>query len=290
MPQLRDPTSSQTKPSSSRNIAHAQDASNKEENEVDKEAEEIVRRFKEELDLDREYGRDDEEDREEVGMGEPGVNGKPGLEGSDQRPRESRDGPVNLPATPNPKSKSRETDPLALLASLSTPKDLKPPPTSSSNPDSPTEDLDPTYARLLSLKPARSEVEFPNVPKKPVDGSPAASKGKTETTGMKKAGWEIPGWTNDRDDDLDSWCCESRSVRPIAQPAFRPTLIAPYLNVVVGICNADATLICVTCDSDPYCRTCWMEGHGDGPEKEKGHRVKEFVRKRDLVELGGEGV
>jgi len=33
-----------------------------------------------------------------------------------------------------------------------------------------------------------------------------------------------------------------------------------------------------------------MEGHGDGPEKEKGHRVKEFVRKKDLVELGGEGV
>ena len=63
-----------------------------------------------------------------------------------------------------------------------------------------------------------------------------------------------------------------------------------FTNILVGICNADATLICMTCDSDPYCRTCWMEGHGDGPEKEKGHRVKEFVRKKDLVELGGEGV
>lgn len=218
----RIPTTSQTQPANSRNPSTAQDTPDKDqengEREVDREAEEIVRRFKEEVDLDREYGRGDEEEQGEVGSSEPGVDGKSSLEKSDQVPRESGDGTGDLPGTPNPKSKSRESDPLALLASLSTPKDLKAPPVSSSNPDSPTEELDPTYARLLSLKPARSGVEFPSVPKKPVDGSAATGKTNAGATSTKKAGWEIPGWTNDRDDDLGSWCCESCSV-PLSSPS-----------------------------------------------------------------------
>ena len=207
--------SPQAEPTGRRNTdkvhADANEGVDDDDKEVDREAEEIVRRMKEEVDLDREYGRDheDEDEREEVGKEE---TGNPSLEASETGPREVVGGNGDLPATPNSKSKSKASDPLALLASLSTPKDLKEPPASSSNPDSPTEELDPTYARLLSLKPARSGVEFPSVPKKAVDGSTVAGSGKGGAAGTKKAGWEIPGWTNDRDNDLDSWCCESWSI------------------------------------------------------------------------------
>lgn len=46
-------------------------------------------------------------------------------------------------------------------------------------------------------------------------------------------------------------------------------------GAVSGICNKDATLICLGCDGDAYCRECWNDGHGDGGEK--GHRVKKLV-------------
>ncbi|CEH15640.1 Membrane trafficking and cell signaling protein HRS, contains VHS and FYVE domains [Ceraceosorus bombacis] len=40
---------------------------------------------------------------------------------------------------------------------------------------------------------------------------------------------------NEEEEDMEGWCC---------------------------ICNEDASLQCVGCDSDPYCSQCWAEGHG----------------------------
>ncbi|KAL1408484.1 hypothetical protein Q8F55_005296 [Vanrija albida] len=66
-------------------------------------------------------------------------------------------------------------------------------------------------------------------------------------------GWNIPGYDDGRDEDLDSWC---------------------------SICNKDAELRCRGCDGDLYCRECWAEGHGAGPGKEQGHKVERFAWSR----------
>lgn len=55
------------------------------------------------------------------------------------------------------------------------------------------------------------------------------------------------------DEEMDSWCV---------------------------ICNEDATLRCVGCDGDLYCRECWEEGHR-GPDagfEERKHRALVFSR------------
>lgn len=47
------------------------------------------------------------------------------------------------------------------------------------------------------------------------------------------------------------------------------------------ICNDDATLQCIGCDGDLYCRNCWMEGHkgDDAGYEERMHRAMEFGRR-----------
>ncbi|KAK4989170.1 hypothetical protein LTR66_007127 [Elasticomyces elasticus] len=67
----------------------------------------------------------------------------------------------------------------------------------------------------------------------------------------KASKFTLPTFT---DEDIDSWCI---------------------------ICNDDATVKCLGCDGDLYCRACWREGHtgkGVGFE-ERTHKAKEFRRK-----------
>jgi hypothetical protein len=49
------------------------------------------------------------------------------------------------------------------------------------------------------------------------------------------------------------------------------------------ICQDDATLKCLGCDGDLYCRNCWMEGHkGESAGfEERTHRAVEFVKGGD---------
>lgn len=49
------------------------------------------------------------------------------------------------------------------------------------------------------------------------------------------------------------------------------------------ICQDDATLKCLGCDGDLYCRNCWMEGHkGESAGfEERRHRAVEFVKGGD---------
>ncbi|KAK1926592.1 hypothetical protein DB88DRAFT_482389 [Papiliotrema laurentii] len=85
-------------------------------------------------------------------------------------------------------------------------------------------------------------------------GAPKASGPVLPTVPKREVGqgWNLPGYNDSRDNDLDSWCC---------------------------ICNKDAELVCAGCDDDLYCTECWREGH----EFEK-HRVKKFVwGKKKLV-------
>ena len=58
------------------------------------------------------------------------------------------------------------------------------------------------------------------------------------------------------------------------------------------ICNDDATLKCLGCEGDLYCRNCWMEGHrGESAGlEERRHRAVEFVKggdkKKQLIGAG----
>ncbi|KAF1969001.1 hypothetical protein BU23DRAFT_408489, partial [Bimuria novae-zelandiae CBS 107.79] len=75
-------------------------------------------------------------------------------------------------------------------------------------------------------------------------------------------------------------------------PSFSPTKKPPNIQASLAkkldeeietwciICSDDATLRCLGCDGDLYCRKCWMEGHrGEGVgREERGHRAVEFVK------------
>ncbi|KAJ4345779.1 uncharacterized protein N0V89_011914 [Didymosphaeria variabile] len=75
-------------------------------------------------------------------------------------------------------------------------------------------------------------------------------------------------------------------------PSFAPTKKAPTVQSSFAknlddevetwcvICSDDATLRCLGCDGDLYCRNCWMEGHrGESAGfEERRHRAVEFVK------------
>ncbi|KAL1603971.1 hypothetical protein SLS60_005563 [Paraconiothyrium brasiliense] len=75
-------------------------------------------------------------------------------------------------------------------------------------------------------------------------------------------------------------------------PSFAPTKKPPTIQSSFAkkiddeietwciICNDDATLRCLGCDGDLYCRKCWMEGHrGESAGfEERRHRAVEFVK------------
>ena len=75
-------------------------------------------------------------------------------------------------------------------------------------------------------------------------------------------------------------------------PSFSPTKKPPKIQSNIAkklddeietwciICNDDATLRCLGCDGDLYCRKCWMEGHrGESAGyEERRHRAVEFVK------------
>ena len=75
-------------------------------------------------------------------------------------------------------------------------------------------------------------------------------------------------------------------------PSFSPTKKPPKIQSSLAnklddeietwciICSDDATLRCLGCDGDLYCRKCWMEGHrGEGAGlEERRHRAVEYVK------------
>ncbi|KAF1986152.1 hypothetical protein K402DRAFT_394007 [Aulographum hederae CBS 113979] len=71
--------------------------------------------------------------------------------------------------------------------------------------------------------------------------------------------------------------------RALRKPPFPTTSTNSFPNTEIEtwciICTAPATLKCLGCDGDLYCRRCWMEGHrGEGAGlEERGHRGVEFV-------------
>ncbi len=74
------------------------------------------------------------------------------------------------------------------------------------------------------------------------------------------------------------------SFSPKKKPPEFETNLAGNLDEVdtwCTICTDDATLRCLGCDGDLYCRTCWMEGHRGRSAgfEEQRHRALEFVRR-----------
>lgn len=113
----------------------------------------------------------------------------------------------------------------------------------------PQDDLDRTQAiedaltaRLAALSsPSPSQTDALGLPSAP-SFSPAKKPPNIQSSLAKKL-----------DDEIETWCI---------------------------ICSDDATLRCLGCDDDLYCRKCWMEGHrGEGAGfDERRHRAVEFVK------------
>ena len=84
-----------------------------------------------------------------------------------------------------------------------------------------------------------------------------APSSSTKTKANQKAGDALakskakPKAPTFTDDEIDSWCC---------------------------ICNEDGAVRCLGCEGDIYCQECWREGHGSGPDQERGHRAVQFVK------------
>ncbi|WOO77883.1 Abscission/NoCut checkpoint regulator [Vanrija pseudolonga] len=124
-------------------------------------------------------------------------------------------------------------------------------------PDLVDEDDEPldaeSKARMDALLGLRGPSLFPATPTR--DPKPKDSNALGPPPRAPGQGWNIPGYDDGRDEDLDSWC---------------------------SICNKDAELRCRGCDGDLYCRECWAEGHGAGPGKEQGHKVERFTWSRKV--------
>lgn len=122
------------------------------------------------------------------------------------------------------------------------------------------EDDDEDQAKIDALMRLQGPSLFPSVPssaplKKGELGPPPKVPGQ---------GFNLPGFNDARDEDLDSWCSA-------CEPHASPVALTP------GICNKDAEVKCVGCEGDLYCRECWGEGHGTGPGQERGHKAVKFV-------------
>lgn len=48
------------------------------------------------------------------------------------------------------------------------------------------------------------------------------------------------------------------------------------------VCNEDATIRCVGCDGDLFCRQCFKEIHDD--EEYRQHQTKSYVAKKESIE------
>ncbi|KAI9635631.1 uncharacterized protein MKK02DRAFT_44329 [Dioszegia hungarica] len=105
--------------------------------------------------------------------------------------------------------------------------------------------VDARMAMLLGLPGPSIHPGGPKLPSAPTS-KPAQGR-------QAGQGWNLPGWEDGRDEDLDSWCC---------------------------ICNKDATVQCAGCDDDVYCDECWRDGHGPGGEQ--GHRARRFTHGKKL--------
>ena len=134
--------------------------------------------------------------------------------------------------------------PAALQDSLnlpSTPSRLKEVPNSADH-EPPTYEDSELEARFSKL--GMGSLGLPSTPT-----SAPSSKPKVVASLKPKNNTNLPTYT---DEDIDSWCC---------------------------ICNEDGEMRCLGCDGDLYCHSCWSDGHGSGPGKEKGHKAVQFNRK-----------
>ncbi|KAI9764987.1 MAG: hypothetical protein M1840_007909 [Geoglossum simile] len=67
---------------------------------------------------------------------------------------------------------------------------------------------------------------------------------------------------------------------PLKKKTGLPTYTDAEIETWCTICNGNATVRCLGCDDDLYCRGCWKEGHtgSDAGLEEKGHRWAVYRR------------
>ena len=116
----------------------------------------------------------------------------------------------------------------------------------------PQKDLTTSYPFNLPSNPSAAPTG-PSLPSTPsnIPSGPSLPSAPTSKPSNKPIKSNLPTYT---DEEIDSWC---------------------------SICNEDATVRCIGCDGDLYCRACWAEGH-IGPDvgmEEKSHKWVKYQRK-----------
>jgi hypothetical protein len=147
-------------------------------------------------------------------------------------------------ATARPKESSSAPTQSSSRATKPSPFDL--PSTPSKHPES--QPPPPSYEDSeLESRFSNLELSLPSTP----TTAPASAKAKqkaADALAKSKAKPKAPAFS---DEEIDSWCC---------------------------ICNEDGEVRCLGCEGDIYCQQCWREGHGSGPDQERGHRAVQFVK------------
>ncbi|KAM0706872.1 hypothetical protein Q7P35_006202 [Cladosporium inversicolor] len=143
--------------------------------------------------------------------------------------------------TSSPKATSSQPPNSASFDLPSTPSknpETQPPPSYQDSEDSALESRFSTLSLSLPSTPTTA----------PTSASAKAKQKAADALAKSKAKPKAPTFT---DEEIDTWCC---------------------------ICNEDGEVRCLGCEGDIYCQQCWREGHGNGPDQERGHRAVQFVK------------
>jgi hypothetical protein len=128
----------------------------------------------------------------------------------------------------------------------------------------------------------KSKLALPSAGSQPLPSSPPAQSTTANTDidsalAARFASLSRPSTTSQA--DSSSQLPSAPSSLPTLKPT-KPRHTDEEIDTWCIICLDDATLQCIGCDGDLYCRNCWMEGHTgeDAGMEERRHKAVEYVK------------
>lgn len=140
------------------------------------------------VDLEAENTTNIQQDADRILLETSGASGVKELDDERDSDDETEEQIIECAVAEAALEKETEDDPFAKISLQSAPTDL---------PDEADPSLTSRINLLLGLSGPSTQPGFPTVPTVPTDSK--------RQTGQ---GWNLPGWQDTRDNDLDSWCCE----------------------------------------------------------------------------------
>lgn len=178
------------------------------------------------------------------------------------------------------------------------------------------EEADDVIARIMAELEISKKYDPPSPPPEAARDSPPSNEDKTVDSSLSLP--SAPTSLPEPSDSLDATQAledaftarlaalgapKTDSLGLPSAPSFTPSAKPPKVQSSIQkrideeidtwciICQDDATLKCLGCEGDLYCRNCWMEGHrGEGAGlEERRHRAVEFVKGGDKKRMAAAG-